>query len=469
MRYSTRVSRRARVCQIGVMCFTAIVVVTWIHAPVRAQGSASFIGLGPEGYTPLGVNSSGSLVAGTAGFQIASQWTDSEGWTLRSGTSGICSSPVRAGAAYAASPTGGWLVGTTDGCAARWNSDGTTDMLGVPVGEEIAIGTATSSDAQTIAIVGSHSTSTGYDDEAYLWSQPNGFERLYTACADPDVCRFRSTDRISGISADGTVAVGRGQYYRGSSLESTTAYRWTASGGPVPLWGFAGFSMWSDALGISGDGRVAVGASSRDTQITEAVRWLADGTFEPLGVLAPTGSGYETESSYARATSGDGSVVIGTSNSTAFGFYSVSVEPSDGGRAFIWTAADGMQDLREMLISRFGLPVDDWKLVHATAISPDGQIIVGMGVNPEGFAEGWMVRLPEPSSVLLFACFISSAVAARRVRHGWPRQERGRGGAGFGRRLAGSASFIRVVSLHIRPNRRELRWVLFNLRILPPL
>jgi hypothetical protein len=36
----------------------------------------------------------------------------------------------------------------------------------------------------------------------------------------------------------------------------------------------------------------------------------------------------------------------------------------------------------------------EWRLVVANSISPNGKIIAGTGINPAGFAEGWIATLP---------------------------------------------------------------------------
>ena len=63
---------------------------------------------------------------------------------------------------------------------------------------------------------------------------------------------------------------------------------------------------------------------------------------------------------------------------------------------FIWDSFRGMRNLREVLIEQGVSNVVDWTLKDATAISADGQTIVGSGTNPNGDLEAWIATLPQP-------------------------------------------------------------------------
>jgi probable HAF family extracellular repeat protein len=93
-----------------------------------------------------------------------------------------------------------------------------------------------------------------------------------------------------------------------------------------------------------------------------------------------------------RDISADGSVVVGWSDTDL------------GDEAFIWTAADGMRKLQDVLIDDYGLAdsLTGWKLSYAYAVSSDGRVFVGSGINPAGKFEAWIAKVPEPSSTLLF-------------------------------------------------------------------
>ncbi len=88
--------------------------------------------------------------------------------------------------------------------------------------------------------------------------------------------------------------------------------------------GYAG-----EALGVSGDGRVVVGASdaANANGAWQAYRWTRGGGTQALGNL-PGASGY----SFANGVSRDGATIVGTSQNSAGNF-----------EGFRWTAGNGMQ------------------------------------------------------------------------------------------------------------------------------
>jgi hypothetical protein len=105
--------------------------------------------------------------------------------------------------------------------------------------------------------------------------------------------------------------------------------------------------------------------------------------------------------------SGDGSKVVGR----AHRFYNPDYYPNPNNLlqcgwgdtnyvAFIWDATNGMQDLKEVLLSL--LPEgaektdlnDNWTLTNATAISNDGTVICGMGYNDAAEQwQGWVATI----------------------------------------------------------------------------
>ena len=63
-----------------------------------------------------------------------------------------------------------------------------------------------------------------------------------------------------------------------------------------------------------------------------------------------------------------------------------------------------------------GLDLTGWTLREATGISDDGLTIVGYGDNPNGFMEGWIAVIPEPSSGLLVGAGLVALAALQRRR-----------------------------------------------------
>ncbi|MGH2488449.1 MAG: hypothetical protein ACRDFR_02355, partial [Candidatus Limnocylindria bacterium] len=118
----------------------------------------------------------------------------------------------------------------------------------------------------------------------------------------------------------------------------------------------------SEALSINANG-VIVGSSGDPEAQHHAVLWPSGGgAIQDLGTL-PDGT-----SSRALAINVEREVV-GIS------------EASAGDHAFRWTEQDGMQDLNELLTSRFG-----FVLTHAVAISAQG-VIIAIGVDEATSAE----------------------------------------------------------------------------------
>jgi uncharacterized membrane protein len=103
----------------------------------------------------------------------------------------------------------------------------------------------------------------------------------------------------------------------------------------------------------------------------------------------------------------DGSTVVGWSVSDL------------GEEAFYWQSISGMRPLSDVLINDYGLDLNGWTLNHASAISPDGAVIVGNGTNPAGIREAWIAVIPEPGTFVLAAigaAGIGFAVAMGRTK-----------------------------------------------------
>jgi probable HAF family extracellular repeat protein len=149
----------------------------------------------------------------------------------------------------------------------------------------------------------------------------------------------------NGVSADGSVVVGRS-----NSASGQEAFRWTAGGGMVGLGDLPGDSFGSVASGVSADGSVVVGRGT-STSGLEAFRWTSGGGMVGLGALPSRGN------SGAGRVSADGSVIVGFSFDSGF-----------RGQAFRWTSGGGMVGLGT-LPARSGS--------YANGISADGSVVVG--------------------------------------------------------------------------------------------
>jgi probable HAF family extracellular repeat protein len=203
---------------------------------------------------------------------------------------------------------------------------------------------------------------------------------------------FHSNAR--GVSGNGAVIVGQAR-----SAPGMEAFRWTAGGGMVGLGDLPGGSFGSRAVAASYDGSVVVGYSSSSLGSSQAFRWTAGGGMVGLGDLE--GPGFMVSASDVSA---DGSVVVGGGTR---GSYLGPVR---------WTAARGMESIREILLAGGVTNMEGWLLEGVDGVSADGLTMIGNGTNPEGIREAWIATIPEPSTFALGALAIAAlaALAMRR-------------------------------------------------------
>ncbi|NOZ38659.1 MAG: hypothetical protein GXP24_00350 [Planctomycetes bacterium] len=74
-------------------------------------------------------------------------------------------------------------------------------------------------------------------------------------------------------------------------------------------------------------------------------------------------------------------------------------------RAMLWDENRQALDLQQWLKDHHHLSdaLEGWTLTSASAISANGRIIAGLGVNPDGDLQGWVVTIPEPCTLALSA------------------------------------------------------------------
>ncbi len=265
-------------------------------------------------------------------------------------------------------------------------------------------GTIESTSSDGTYIIGSDGP-TG-DVRPYIWSAASGFTYLDSYSAS-------SIDFPRGVSDDGQTIVG---YNFSPCCEGL---QWGADGSVSSL-GIATplppqlISNYGAVFSLSADG----GAMSLQT---------SDGAYLRIGstdnFIHPTSD----IQSFSKVSS-DGLFVVGRFNGEAYrysvqsGFETLGVLPqyiesraldvSAGGRvvvgycedanleteAFIWTQSGGMQSLKEWLLMD-GEDVDAWELNRLTAISDNGQWVVGAGLNPDGDFQSFVVHLGDPYRV----------------------------------------------------------------------
>ncbi|MFQ5411097.1 MAG: PEP-CTERM sorting domain-containing protein [Phycisphaerae bacterium] len=252
-------------------------------------------------------------------------------------------------------------------------------------------GGAFSSQARAVStgggvIVGSGmSAASGIETEAFRWE--NG---VMTGLGDLPGGIFSSA--ALDVSANGSTIIGWSR--SDSGFEAFRHHDGTMTGlGDLPGGGFGSVGM-----AVSPNGAAVVGWSDSEFG-PEAFRWEND-QMAGLGSL-PGGS----MGSIAFNVSANGSIVVGRSDSAI------------GNQAFIWDSHNGMRSLQDLLSNDLGLNLTGWTLSEARGVSADGSVILGTGINPDGFIEAWIVTLPEPATLPLLAI-----AAALRSRRRWPRR-----------------------------------------------
>jgi uncharacterized membrane protein len=171
------------------------------------------------------------------------------------------------------------------------------------------------------------------------------------------------TTAATAISNDGTVVVGNSGIH---------AVRWDPTYGTRRLPEVADRPAEESvrnyrATNVSGDGTTVVGYIASQGGPT-ALRWSS------ADVVVPFGSGIP------KAMSKNGDLIVGHDSS-----YSSNA-------ARIWDASGNARNIAELLGANSD--VTGWNLQTAIAISDDGKVIIGTGVNPSAQQEGWVVRLP---------------------------------------------------------------------------
>jgi probable HAF family extracellular repeat protein len=356
---------------------------------VPAQAAPMFMGLGNlsgGGFESLAhaVSGDGTVVVGMGrvggcgggiGCGRAFRWTSGGGMTDLGTVGGVGSY------ARAVSADGSVVVGESD------NTSGRNEGFRWETGEMVGLGDLTGGvfdsfawdvSADRSVVVGSGYSESGR--QAFRWTAGTGMLAL------SGLPEGSSTEAMA-VSADGLVIAG--------TVSGDEAFIW--QGGVLTgLGDLPGGAVDSIARGISADGSTVVGASNSALG-REAYRWTAPGNMVGLGDL-PGGIFF----SDAWDASADGSVVVG-----------LSLTGPSQSEAFVWDQANGMRNLRDVLVSDFGLDLSGWSLTEARGLSDDGRTIVGHGTNPSGNTEAWMAVIPEPTTALLLA----SGLTALAVRH----------------------------------------------------
>lgn len=331
-------------------------------------GGASFRGVGDlaGGVTSSGLQAANSNGSTVGGFGSPDASPATARWTLPGGLTALAG--VGSGQVYGISGDGTVFVGFRDTAgiqAFSWTQAGGVQTLPViPGGTGPTTAFGISSNGSVIVGQGREA---GGEFRAAKW--------IAGVVTDLGVLAGGNTSTARAADADGSVIVGTS-----ATVGGTRAVRWIG-GNPVSIIGTGTLPGGSQAAAnaVNSDGSVIVGESATNVggTHTAAFRHTAATGFVDLGDLP--GGGLDSR---ALGVSGDGSIVVGEG------------ETALGSEAFIWTQAGGMQNLKTYLTGLgLGGSLTGWTLVRATAISQDGNVIVGSGTSPGGTTEGWIAVL----------------------------------------------------------------------------
>ena len=336
-----------------------------------------------------GVSADGSVIVGQG---VSASGHEAFRWKINEGMVGLGDLPGGSfmSIAYGASADGSVIVGggtvastSTHSIgilrAFRWTAS--LGMVSMGVGESTAFGVS-----QDGSVIVGANYSSSYGTQPVRWTNGDDMAILTNYLVSGMYAR--------AVSANGSVIVGGG--HEDPPLHA--AFRWTSSQGLIGLGSLNGSNFDTNARAISADGAVVAGDSSA-YGYQKAFRWTQNDGMAALGDLPG-----EFLASEANGVSANGSIIIGRAQS------SIESVP------FIWDSNNGMRVLQEVLQELLSptdrCDLDEWRLINATAISADGQTVVGYGVNPSGNSEAWVAYLgnsvPEPSglSIALFCLLL---------------------------------------------------------------
>ncbi len=180
----------------------------------------------------------------------------------------------------------------------------------------------------------------------------------------------KTSTRANAVNADGSVIVGWQDQLTGERI----AAKWV-NGVEELILTDAGFGINGEAQAVSADGNAIVGGNygylGHDAWI-----WTHAAGVQPIG--RPS-----RESFTAVDVSDDGKTVVGfTSHS----------------RPFVWRAGKGTFYFLDFLRSRGAVVPDGFRMIAATTISADGNIVYGWGFNADSLVEMFKAELNTPAA-----------------------------------------------------------------------
>ena len=341
----------------------------------------------PTSFTPLGdlpggdihsevtsLSGDGSTVVGWSSSGEAEGGMQAFAWTAATGMRALPDLPGGAAQANAGGTTrdGTLIIGDSanaDGPqAVLWDAERAIVALGhLEGGAHFSTARGLSEDGRFV--VGCSACVHGY--EAFVWSREKGLVGL----GDAPGGAFNSSAQT--VSADGRVIFGTANVEGGASL-----FRWVEGEGMRVLGDLPGGGAFAEPYAATPDGRVVVGRSlsAASGESFEAFRWSEERASEGLQALGDLeGGAFE---SWALGVSADGQTVVGFGTSER------------GQEAVVWTDGAPLR-LAELIAQDPSASLQGWTLQWASAISADGRVIAGHGLDPEGHVQGWIWRVPD--------------------------------------------------------------------------
>ncbi len=325
-----------------------------------------------------GISADGQAIAGSSNVDFASvaaRWTEDDGWValgrLPGGTTSSATAVSNGGTTVV-----GWS-GSQDGTRAfRWTDSGGMAGLGILPGGLASFAYGASADG-TVVVGGVNVEGAAVGEKAFRWTPAGGMRELGALPGGT------GGGRALAVSADGSTIVG----YGAVPGATPQAFRWSDAEGMVALGSPQGNTL-SEAYAVSADGSVVVGRAFGG--VAQAFRWTESGGMQGMGNLP----GFAQ--TRAVGVSEDGSTIVGYGESDS--------ETS----TFIWTEETGMRSLVTVLQEDYGVNIAGWRSLQAQAISSDGFVIVGLGINPDNELEAWRAQLtgvlldsPGPDTLLI--------------------------------------------------------------------
>jgi uncharacterized membrane protein len=326
----------------------------------------------------LDVSGNGRVVVGRSSVQVGTRYIETPFyWTHETGMKALTK---LSGRATASNSDGSVVVGTTsEGQAFRWIAGKGVTELGAPTG-----GTSAAVDtSEDGSVVIGFFTEPSNGGGTFRWTMAGGLQPL-----DPTI------SSLTGVSRDSSILVGT-RVVAGVSA----AFRWSVTGGffdftPAEGTNTTALAMTSDASAVSGSGLFS-GAF-------RVFRWSTEQPATSQFLRVPS----------AITEAGERVTVRGLSDNPERIACYVSVpgkEPKDenaeekvGSACFgMWGSVSSprtavyVSDLAATLLT-LGVELDGWTLTRSNAISADGTILVGSGIDPDGNSQAWVARLPEP-------------------------------------------------------------------------